>query len=262
MFAKKIQLTLLAILCYSFTIACTFPSQPFCRTFQLSPEVPTVVGKIVGVDDLGIDVEIIEILRGGSLNQTIRIWDGTDFDCNGPVSMAASDIGELNDTVIIILEKIIEQENTWDVIGEYRRPDPNGPTPELKLENGIVKGYVSGPEGAPFDLQIWSMEYHLFIERIIEDINCALIVSTEEIIEKNKITLNNPFSFNLNIRLEQNINSGSLKLYSLTGKIVLTKNINNQSEFSIQTTQLQNGIYFLEFWADGRRLDLIKVVKM
>jgi len=262
MIIKRFELTLFAVLCYSFAMACSVPAKSFCRTFQLSPEIPTVTGKIIGVDELGIDLQIIEIHRGEVLDQTIRIWDGTDFDCNGLWSMAASDLGDLNDTVIIILHQIIEQENEWDVIGDYRRPDNFGRTPSLKLENGLAKGLVSGINGAPLEFQNWSMEYELFKQLVIEEEDCSVIVNIEDLYELPDIKFNNPFTTELRIQFDQPIQKGTLRLYSISGKIAKVWNMENHNELELNTANLQTGIYFLEIWTDEKRLDIIKVVKM
>ena len=97
----------------------------------------------------GIDLEVIDILAGSESRDTIHIWDGTDWDCNGLFSMAASDLGGLNDSIIVILPLIGSIENTWDVLGDYRRPDYFEYIPELRITNGVVIGYITGPAEFP-----------------------------------------------------------------------------------------------------------------
>jgi len=98
-------------------------------------------------------MKVIEVLRGEESSTTIRIWDGTDFDCNGIRSMAASTIGAEEEVYIIALETITEIENSWDVIGDYRRPMHYGRTPELKVDGEIVTGFISGIDSAPIEFQ-------------------------------------------------------------------------------------------------------------
>ena len=64
--------------------------------------------------------------------------------------MAADELGELNETLVIILPKIVEKKNDWEVIGDYRRPDFFGFTPNLKVENGIISGLISGHVNYPY----------------------------------------------------------------------------------------------------------------
>lgn len=264
MLTKKIQLTFFAVLCYSLSIACTFTPNDFCRTYVNSPDNTAVIGKITAIDDFGIDLEVIEIFRGEENNSVIRIWSGTDLDCNGFLSMAASDIGELNDTVIIILDDIVEIENDWDVIGDYRRRNPYNATTELAVENGIVNGFISGDNSpsAPPEYKTFELEYELFYQKIIENNDCSVTVNTEELTKQLAITLNNPFSSELRIQTDQVINSGLLKIYNITGQVVHVQRIENQTEIIINTVDFYSGIYFIELRNKFKRLKLIKALKI
>ena len=135
--------------------ACSWVPYSFCETSNLRPDDVVISGKVVSVDMDGIDLEVIDVLTGSESRDTIRIWDGTDWDCNGLFSMAASDLGGLNDSIIVILPLITAIENSWDVLGDYRRPDYFGYTPELAITNGMVIGYIWGPAMTP----IWEMPY-------------------------------------------------------------------------------------------------------
>lgn len=146
--------------------ACSWIPASFCATSNARPDDVVLSGKIVGVDMDGIDLEVIAILKGSESRDTIRIWDGTDFDCNGLFSMAAADMGDLDDTIIVVLPLIDAIENTWDVIGDYRRPvflnfftDFTGFVPNLRVVNGNVSGYIVGPASTP----IWGMPYQEFM---------------------------------------------------------------------------------------------------
>ena len=264
MFTKKIQLIFLAVLSYSFAIACTFTPNDFCRTYVNSPDNPAVIGKITAVDEFGIDLEVIEMFRGTESNSVIRIWSGTDFDCNGILSMAASDIGALNDTVIIILNEIIEIENDWDVIGDYRRRDPYTSTTELYVEDGMVNGFISGDPSpsAPPEYKLFELEYDLFKQKFIIDEDCSVIVNTENLNQQLEITLNNPFTDELRIQTDQVINDGLLKIYSITGQLMHVQNIDNQTDIKINSSNLPSSIYFLEIRNKSERLELIKILKI
>ncbi len=259
---KKLLFTFFSVLCYSLSTACTFVPDSFCKTYQSTSDSPTFVGKIVSIDDFGIDLEIIEILRGEEINQTIRIWDGTDFDCNGNWSLAAAGIGQLNDTVILILDKIVELENEWDVIGDYRRRDPYSATTELSMSGEVVSGFLSGLTFAPPEFRILSLNYLDFIQQIIEMTTCPVITNIDEVINLEITKINNPFNTELRIQTKQIIQHGFIKLYNANGQMAYTLNVNQQNELEINTSHLPGGIYFLEIWADEKRLDVIKLVKM
>ncbi len=261
MSTKKIQLTFFAVLSYSLSIACTFTPNDFCRTYVNSPNDPTAFGKIIAIDEFGIDLELIEMYRGEESNSVIRIWSGTDFDCFGNWSLAASDIGELNDTVIIILNKIVEVENDWDVVGDYRRRNPYTATTELTVEDGIVKGFLSGDIIAPPSYNLLELEYDLFREQL-EDNSCPLTVNTEDLYPELTITLNNPFSSELRIQTDQVINRGLLKIYNIAGQVVHVQAIENHTEIRINTVDFYSGIYFIELRNESKRLKLIKALKI
>lgn len=61
--------------------ACTFFPEPFCATLEAFPERVILTGEIIAVDTTGITVAVLEVIRGQEERDTIRIWDGTDFDC-------------------------------------------------------------------------------------------------------------------------------------------------------------------------------------
>ena len=141
-------------LCQS-ALACSWIPIPFCQTSTERPNDVVLSGRIVGVDMDGIDVEVIDVLRGDEDRAIIRIWDGTDWDCNGLFSMAASDLGAVDDSIIVVLPVITTIENTWDVLGDYRRPDYFGYIPDLRVYNGLVTGYITGSASSP----VYEMAY-------------------------------------------------------------------------------------------------------
>lgn len=135
--------------------ACSWIPSSFCATNTSRPDDVVVSGRIVQEDADGIDLAVIHVFKGIETRDTIRIWDGTDFDCNGTFSMAASALGAVGDSIIVILPLITTIENTWDVLGDYRRPDYFGHITELRITNGNVLGFIIGSgsasvENAPY----------------------------------------------------------------------------------------------------------------
>lgn len=130
-------------------MACSWIPIPFCGTSNARPDDVVLSGKIVNVDMDGIELEVIDVFAGSESRDTIRIWDGTDWDCNGLFSMAASDLGGVHDSIVVILPLIGTIENTWDVLGDYRRPDYFEYEPYLRISDGLVIGYINGPPGSP-----------------------------------------------------------------------------------------------------------------
>ena len=174
----KLAPTLCTVACFvgQSVLACSWIPVPFCGTSNARPDDVVLSGKIVNVDFDGIDLEVIDVLTGSESRDTIRIWDGTDWDCNGLFSMAAGDLGGLNDSIIVILPLIVSIENPWDVLGDYRRPDYFGYTPNLSVTNGLVVGYIVGSAWTP----IWGMPYLDLVTNWNDDPdNCSTLLSVD-----------------------------------------------------------------------------------
>jgi hypothetical protein len=104
-----------------------------------------VSGEITYVDSIKLRLRIIDIFKGVETKDTITIWAGTDYNCNGVFSMSTSILGQKGDNIIIILPKINSTniENVWDVVGDYRRPFDLCISPKLNLENNSVIGDIT-----------------------------------------------------------------------------------------------------------------------
>jgi hypothetical protein len=255
--------TILSILLsfHVYANACSFSPDSFCQTWFEQDDRVVLSGVIVGVDSTGIDIEVLQVIRGEESRAIIRVWDGTDFDCNGPWSMAASDIGFVNDTIIIILPMITEIENAWDVIGDYRRPHPYVSSPELHINNGMAVGFISGIPGAPPEYFIWEIDFNVLINALTEDGDCSsIILSTKDAPDAFAITTNNPVEDVLYVDLNESAHTGYVKLYDLTGSIIASHTIYMDDMIAIEASHVPAGIYFLEVYTNGRR-DIRKIIK-
>ena len=81
-------------------ICCSVVPISFCESSERFDSSVILSGVILSEDIDGIDLEVMEVFRGLEMRSTIRIWDGTDFDCNGGWSMSASDLGEVGDSLV------------------------------------------------------------------------------------------------------------------------------------------------------------------
>jgi hypothetical protein len=163
------------LIVYYFGIACSGIPTPFCNTKAERPADMVMKGVVVASGNHSIQLSVIEILSGVESRSIVVIWDGTDFDCNGMVSMKSTLIGLPGDTVLCILPKIQTVQNTWDVIGDYRMPDHLFKTPVLKVLNGFLKGSVAGDM---FTWEIRTMPYQDFKNYWIQHQNsCITLVS-------------------------------------------------------------------------------------
>lgn len=255
------KLILIFIVNFVFTLkffACSYTPISFCATSESFSENLIVFGKIVSIDNNGIDFEIIDILKGQENKTIIRIWNGVDFDCNGNWSMAASELGELNETLIIILPKIAEKKNDWEIIGEYRRPDFFGYTPNLKVENGIVSGLISGNVSYPYVEE--QANYEIFKNSWKTNQNCSSVVLGTEnynLEETFKIytNSNNKFKISSNKNTEFKV-----RIFNINGlKIESTELI--EKEFEIDLSKYSAGIYFINLTYENNKIQNFKIIK-
>jgi hypothetical protein len=238
-------------------MACSWVPMSFCETSNARPEDVVISGKILSVDEDGMDLEVIHVLKGIESNQIIRIWDGTDFDCNGLFSMSASMLGSVDDTIIVVMPLITEIENTWDVVGDYRRPDYFGVTTELQVANGIISGYIWGPISAP----IWQMPYQDLIANWSEGPDgCAVFLSV------GGGHAQEPFSailvdHMLKLSIPSRVGSGSVvRIYALNGQELVMQAVTAGNAHLDVSGLAAGGYYVLLVQPDGSR-NAVRVMK-
>lgn len=204
------------------------------------------MGQIIAVDTDGISLKVIDVLRGTESRRTIRIWDGTDWDCNGPISMAASNLGEVNDSIVLLLPKITSKENTWDIIGDYRRPSYYYRTPNLKVKNGIVKGLISGYwRPLPNEKQaVAESPYKWFREEWLNKGSCdELLGLNESEYDPSQIKYNSLIASELNVAFaKQPSLNGQISIFNSNGTRVFDSN-HLSKEMKIDLSFLNSGVY-------------------
>jgi len=248
-----------SFLALNFVLACSFDVESFCGTSMKDLNDLTVAGYITSVDVDGINFEILQILHGDETKTNIRIWDGTDFNCNGPFSMAASDFGDINDTLILILPQIDSLENRWDVLGDYRRPNNYWESPLLKVKENVVTGYISG---FPLASSISSYDYDAFITDWSINGNCSGLSSIGE--PENRVDLivsPNPASNFVRLVSNENLNSLNVKIFNQVGKEVMSEqNFNGNSDISV--ADLPQGVYYLLVEEEYFKPSFVRFVKI
>jgi hypothetical protein len=263
---KKRLLLLLLLASTVQAFACSFPTDSFCRTLEKFSDRDIFTGEIIASDEDGITVVVLDRIRGTGIPDTVRIWDGTDFECNGIFSLAAALIGEEGETYVLMADKITVIENDWDVIGDYRWVDPYRYTPKLKLEGELVKGFIRGLSGAPPEYILNEMTYDRLRDELIASGNCANLVSTEEAASlKKDIIIPTPFSDYLDVILPEGLSYNYLRLYSLQGQLLReerwTKGVAEGSP-RLATYDLANGVYLLAAGYNNTEVMMKKVVKV
>ena len=79
---KKLGLIMSLVVCSVVSLlACSFYPYSFCHVNSniAFSEHLVVMGEIVSIDEDGIDLEVIDVLRGEESKSIIRIWDGSGF---------------------------------------------------------------------------------------------------------------------------------------------------------------------------------------
>ena len=262
---KKFLLPLLLLASALPAYACTFSTDSFCRTLEQFSERDIFTGEIIASDEDGITVAVLDIIRGEGIPDTVRIWDGTDWECNGIFSLAAALIGEVGETYVLMADKITTMENDWDVIGDYRWVDPWLYTPSLKVEGELVKGFISGLSDAPPSYNINEMTYARLRDELVTSGNCANIVSTEETSLVKDIKVPNPFSDYLEIQLPDGMNCDYLRLYSLQGQLLREERWATGTVVvsrRLATNDLPGGVYLLAVGYGNTYSATRKVVKV
>jgi len=243
-------------------LSCSYSLIPFCQSVdQLSNHV-VVTGTVQSVDQDGIDFQVRDVLRGEENRDVIRIWDGTDFDCNGPFSMAAADLGTVGTELVLVLPLIDSLENTWDVLGDYRRPTYFGPTTRLEIEDNFVVGYMTlSSISGPFAMQD-TVSYENFVAAWGADLDCSqLSVSTTEPDQAPVVWHGSHVTDLLYLEFASaDYSRKSVQIYDINGQLVHGCSI-TADQWEVDTSYLSSGMYVLCITSEGSLPYTSKILK-
>lgn len=244
---KKLLLILVFTLLFRFADACScYEWYSFCATTTELENDLILCGKIIQSDSLFIRLQVIDIFKGEDERDTITIWNGTDFDCNGLVSMRANGLGLLNDTIIVVLPRITLEtlENSWDVIDDYRTPLPLCFNPVLQVKGDTIIGDINNSGNTQPDWHFTKIEYNNFKNLWSNgQIDCSTLIGVNEylVLPEFKIEKQNDVLY---------ISTGSVEKY----KIQIFDLLGNQlfttefiSNVTISTINFNNSILVLKF---------------
>ncbi|MEX0813835.1 MAG: T9SS type A sorting domain-containing protein [Chitinophagales bacterium] len=240
---------------------CTYVQNSFCVSNYTYPEDALIAGKIVQVDSNGIDLEIIEVLSGLEIRDTIRIWDIPDVECNGIWPMSASEMGDLNDSIIVNMSLIDSIKYSWDVLDDYRRPKDLAVTRYLKFSNDSVFGFISGYIYAPYSEQNRSMKYGNF-KNFLNDSECQRLVNIQERAKDQSLSYYpNPVQSTLEIHLgEDDKQEKNFEVYALNGKRILSL-VSKSEKVQIDFSSFSTGVYLIRIHQKGHAESILKVFK-
>jgi hypothetical protein len=202
--------------------ACSCDWFSFCETMIALDDDLIVSGELTYVDTTKARLKIIDTFKGTETNDTITIWAGDGWECNGWMSMATHHLGHVGDTIIIILPRLSE--------GNYSRPDWFCYSSVLNVNNQVVH-YGGGFEYSDF-VNLWDNE----------SVDCS---SLNGIGENNLIPLKlfpNPATEKISIELPPNSGTlSSVVISDVAGNVALRATEAREIDVSI----LSPGIYFV-----------------
>ena len=140
-----------AIILFSFNIsnACSCGGESaFCDVNQSNPTHHVFIGKIIMQDSNYAKMEILERIKGVELLDTITIWDYNDsFPGINCFSVAANTVGNVGDSILIILGKIthLDSTNQHAQIGDYFTPSNFCAKPVIGIKNQLIIGNITKP---------------------------------------------------------------------------------------------------------------------
>jgi hypothetical protein len=182
---------LLVLFNSSFACSC-YPGLSFCA--HHSSYDLTVSGVVTSVFPHGMHVKILNVLHGTESRDTIIVWDR-----GGPYNMCSDSLGDAQaasgllpgDTLIIALPKIDTVKSTWDVVGDYKKPDFTCDEFRLRVANSTVTGFISGTFiSLACNNCTYSYNYTDFITDFpTKSLNCQTWLGT------NDVTASEPLSF-------------------------------------------------------------------
>jgi len=235
---KKLIASLL-LLSSAYGYSCSIVFSSFC---EFSQNYGTVV-RCVMIDSVqhGRRFQVLDVIKGTESRDTITIWNGTDFDCNGPVSQSAEYMGQIGDTLLAALTPVDSVSQPWQVIGDYVRTYNFGYTPELRFANDSLYGRISGGSFVPQELQVWKMAYSNFMQYWnAHSQTCNTLAGVSDIPGDALIVYPNPVARQLN--LSYPLQNTPFTLHSLTGPLIKTDFVSGSS---INLSDVPAGVYFL-----------------
>ena len=249
---KKLFVLSILVICSfnSRVFACScMKTVSFCETSSNNNDL-LMSAQIIAKFNNGIKVKIFKRIRGGEQRDTVTIWDGTPDSCMGfPwISSKVESLGDLNDTIIVSVEKIESLRNTWDSIGEYRFQKGACFTYNLIVKNDTVEGLITKSPWYGMFINNEKIQYNQFVDNFKFNINNCGVVSIKDL--KNDIGIDiypNPSKNEINIEFSNTPNADlKISLHNLLGEKVMVNQISNPNGLKIFRNNLPAGIYFLK----------------
>ena len=236
----KRALILFFILLSGYVYSCSVAFRSFCETVTSG----NVVVRCVMIDSVqhGRRFKVLDVIKGTENRDTITVWNGTDFDCNGPWSLSAEYMGNIGDTLLAALTVVDTVREAWQVLGNYVRTYNFGYTPELHYSNDTLTGIVAGSYFAPPQYALLQIAYSDFLQFWNSHAqSCYQLLDINETPSNALHFYPNPAEDN--IYLNQSLQNIQYALHSLTGAVVKTGCVYGSA---INVANVASGVYFLQ----------------
>lgn len=185
---------------------------------------------------------VLDVIKGVEARDTITVWNGTDFDCNGPWSLSAEYMGSMGDTLLASLTPIDTVRESWQVLGDYVRTYNFGYTPELRFSGDTLHGMIAGYYFAPPQTVLWQMAYTDFVQYWnANGQTCNQLVGINEA-EADALHLY-PNPVDEELFFSSTLSQVPYALYNLTGGQVKSGVVTGSS---VNLKDFASGVYFLE----------------
>ena len=162
------------------------------------------------------------------------------------------DIGNPGDSILIAIPRIDSIVNTWDVLGDYRRPNWYCIQSSLLIKNDTLSGLLKGIyfSGGPIATNIDKYSYPKFklnwVQSVIHDCNTVVGV-IEKFINESINIFPNPTLNNLNVQINNFSRIQDIQVFNLLGKehkISWTED--NKTKATINTVAWPKGVYLIQ----------------
>jgi len=258
-------LVLIIIISHSGNLfACTPAWIQFELTVCEWEEEDIFVGKIIKQEDRYIHLKIIDRPRSCEEQPIIRIWDGPTVYCNGPFDSSVSELGSVGDSIICFAQKIDTILNSWDVIGDYRRPIDISHKNFKKIQNNHVLDFPG--DGFPVNTTQDTIPYQNYINQL--DSDCMEVDCSTDI----ENCIDNPMNCNTlelsifpnpaheRVSFSTNYIWDNFLITDITGRVVL-EGKRGEDVSEINVSDLSQGVYIFSLIEVGGVVKSEKFIK-
>lgn len=254
---KNITFTLVFISLYSTAYCCSFIASPFCNSInETNPDNVILRGYFSDSFQNGLTFTRLETLRGNEERDQIKVWDHLPFDCNGEHLRNATQMGNINQEIIISLPHVDSIFFGNEVFEDYRVPEGLWwETHSLLIEGDSIFGFLfQSQEGNP---TVESIHFDDFIVDILDESQCVTTTTVETNEDHVKIfpTVVNDFVY---IEYNTEIENSDVYLYSVNGSQKFSKPLSSKIHLGI----LEKGMYIIVIQTPENKCYHEKLIKI